>query len=111
MDITLNMTKEEAEATLKASKEAEVVAVNWLTQIRANIRTLEASLQLTRVPAKVYFQNILSFTYPDTVYLVTECGGTYTCECKSFTYARSLDEQHRCKHIRRAIESPYSWRS
>lgn len=107
MNVMLDLTKEEMEAALKSMKEAEDIARQWLATIRTNIYNLEKALA---PPPPVFYQNILSETYPDTAYLVCRTGDTYTCECKSFVYARSLDEHHRCKHIRTAINRPYSWR-
>jgi hypothetical protein len=106
-NVTLTMTREELEATLKASKEAEKVAVEWLDQIRANIRTLETAV----FPIKS--QRILSATYPDTSYRVTRenvgPGYVYTCECNSFRYVRGLDQNGHCKHIRNAIARYGAW--
>jgi hypothetical protein len=107
-NVTLTMSKEETEACLKASKEAEEIALEWLNQIRANIRTLELALR----PG--YTQAVLSETYPDTVYTVTRkydmFNNIYECNCPSFKYARGLDGDNHCKHIRYAISRPFYWK-
>ena len=106
-NVNLTMSREELEACLKASREAEVIAKDWLAQIRTNIRALELAVSPIRC------QTVKSETEMDVTYIVTrtqlDTGWYYECNCPAFQYKRGIDMNGNCKHIRTARLNPSGW--
>lgn len=105
--VTLDMTPEEATSLLEIYRKAQTDGADWLAGVTGNVIALERALSPV-----IAYQIIPSETDPDFgLYTVTRAeDDKYSCDCKSFQYVRSLDDNGYCKHIRRAIENKDWWR-
>lgn len=100
MDITLNLSPEQAKAILTGLRNSETLFLSELEAIRANIRAIEDQLAPSPWLTTTVTSSDGQRTYRISKHRRT---GDMYCSCPSFQYRTGIDPDGRCKHIRQAL--------
>ena len=97
--ITLDITKEQAEAMLASSRETETRLRSELDTILLNIDRLARFVGEPRYGGP-YKTHVKSFTMPGRYYAVERDGaGKWSCSCDAFKFHPDIP----CKHLRKVM--------